>query len=186
MQRSPGASAANCRGESAPWMARSPSRLRSVCTVYGVAGMRPGDQVLIVGAGAIGLAIAFWARRLGAREVIMADLHRLQEQRAMDLGATAFFTSDEALGRRVGERCPGGPDIVFECVGKPGLIDFCISLVRPRGKVVVLGLCTSPDHMDSSARSRRRSISTCRFSSTCMSSPKPLKLSTAGALRHSI
>ena len=67
----------------------------------------------------------------------------------MDLGATAFFTSDEALGRRVDERCPGGPDIAFECVGKPGLIDFCISLVRPRGKVVVLGLCTAPDHMDS-------------------------------------
>jgi 2-desacetyl-2-hydroxyethyl bacteriochlorophyllide A dehydrogenase len=120
-------------------------------SLHGVrrAGMNTGDQVLIVGAGPIGLAIAFWARRLGAREVIVADLHRVQEERATDLGATAFFTSDEALGLRVEERCPGGPDVVFECVGKPGLIDFCISLVRPTGKVVVLGLCTAPDHMDS-------------------------------------
>src|ERR1700677_1512584 len=80
-------------------------------SLHGVrrAGMKTGDRVLIVGAGAIGLAIAFWARRLGAREVIVADLHRLQEQRAMDLGATAFFTSDEALARRVEERCPSGP-----------------------------------------------------------------------------
>ncbi len=112
-------------------------------------GMKPGDRVLIVGAGAIGLAIAFWARRLGAGEVIVADLHRLQEERAMALGATAFFLSGVDLERQARERCTGGPDIVFECVGKPGLIDFCVSLVRPRGKVAVLGLCTARDHMDS-------------------------------------
>ena len=111
-------------------------------------GMKSGDRVLIVGAGAIGLAIAFWARRLGANEVILADLHSLQAERARALGATAFFLSEADLNRRVQERCPGGPDIVFECVGKPGLIDLCVSLVRPRGKVAVLGLCTAPDHMD--------------------------------------
>jgi 2-desacetyl-2-hydroxyethyl bacteriochlorophyllide A dehydrogenase len=112
-------------------------------------GMKPGDRVLIVGAGAIGLAIAFWARRLGASEIILADLHKLQEERAMTLGATGFYLSGDGLDRRLQECCPGGPDIVFECVGKPGLIDFCVSLVRPRGKVAVLGLCTAPDHMDS-------------------------------------
>jgi len=112
-------------------------------------GMKPGDRVLIVGAGAIGLAVAFWARRLGATEVLLADLHSLQQERAMTLGATGFFLSGDGLDRRLRERCPGGPDLVFECVGKPGLIDFCVSLVRPRGKVAVLGLCIAPDHMDS-------------------------------------
>ena len=112
-------------------------------------GMKAGERVLVVGAGAIGLAVAFWARRLGAAEVIVADLHTLQEERALSLGATAFLPSGDSLAPLVGERCPGGPDIVFECVGKAGLIDFCISLVRPRGKVAVLGLCTAPDHMDS-------------------------------------
>ncbi len=119
-------------------------------------GMKPGDRVLVVGAGAIGLAVAFWARRLGAGDVIMADVHQLQEERAMTLGATAFFLSGEALNRRCEERCPGGPDIVFECVGKPGLIDFCVSLVRPRGKVAVLGLCTAPTTWIPFERSRRR------------------------------
>jgi threonine dehydrogenase-like Zn-dependent dehydrogenase len=42
----------------------------------------------------------------------------------------------------------GPPDIVFECVGRPGLIDHCIGLVRPRGTVLVLGLCTPRDHLD--------------------------------------
>ena len=112
-------------------------------------GMKPGDTVLIVGAGAIGLAVAFWARRQGARKVVLADLTDLQAERAMSLGATGFVVSDEEVAGKVTAACDGAPDIVFECVGRPGMIDHCISLVRPRGKVVVLGLCTSPDHMDS-------------------------------------
>ncbi len=112
-------------------------------------GMKPGDTVLVVGAGAIGLAVAFWARRQGARKVVLADLTDLQAERAMNLGATGFVISDEEVASKVATAFDGAPDIVFECVGRPGMIDHCISLVRPRGKVVVLGLCTAPDHMDS-------------------------------------
>ena len=112
-------------------------------------GLRPGARVLVVGAGAIGLAVAFWARRMGAKSVTMLDLHDLQKERALNLGATGFVTSGDDLHPRV-EAALGGPaDIVFECVGNVGLIDHCIDLVRPRGEVVVLGLCTKPDRLDS-------------------------------------
>ncbi|HBZ45481.1 MAG TPA: Zn-dependent alcohol dehydrogenase [Maritimibacter sp.] len=114
------------------------------------ARMEPGARVLIVGAGAIGLAVAFWARRMGAAKVVVADLHDHQRDRAMDLGATDFVLSGEDMAARVNEACGGQPpEIVFECVGKPGLIDHCVDLVASRGKVLVLGLCTAPDHMDS-------------------------------------
>lgn len=111
-------------------------------------GLKPGDRVLVVGAGAIGLAVAFWARRLGAAAVAVSDLHRLQEARAMELGASAFFDAQDDLAAQVASHLGGAPDIVFECVGKPGLIDHCIGLVRPRGTVLVLGLCTPRDHLD--------------------------------------
>lgn len=107
-------------------------------------GMVPGSRVLIVGAGAIGLAVAFWARRMGAGRVIVADLHDYQQARALELGAHQFVTSSPDLSAQVGT-----VDIVFECVGKKRLIDHCISLVRPRGRVVVLGLCTGTDELDS-------------------------------------
>ena len=42
-------------------------------------GLKPGDRVLVLGAGPIGLLVAFWARRLGARDVVVADLDRHQE-----------------------------------------------------------------------------------------------------------
>jgi threonine dehydrogenase-like Zn-dependent dehydrogenase len=111
-------------------------------------GLKPGDRVLVVGAGAIGLAVAFWARRLGAGAVAVSDLHRHQEARAMELGASAFFEASPDLSAQVNARLGGAPDIVFECVGRPGLIDQCIAHVRPRGTVVVLGLCTATDHFD--------------------------------------
>lgn len=112
-------------------------------------GMKPGDRVLVVGAGAIGLAVVYWARRMGAGCVVAADLHDHQRARAGDLGATEFLTSGPDLADRVAQACGGAPDIVFECVGKVGLIDHCIDLVRPRGTVCVLGLCTGTDRLDS-------------------------------------
>jgi (R,R)-butanediol dehydrogenase / meso-butanediol dehydrogenase / diacetyl reductase len=108
-------------------------------------GTKPGDKVLVLGAGAIGLAVAFWARRLGASQVAMTDLHTFQQDRALDLGATAFFGRRERLVDDVNAAMQGPPDIVFECVGKPGLIAQAVEHARPRGTIVVLGLCTVAD-----------------------------------------
>ncbi|WP_439561903.1 zinc-dependent alcohol dehydrogenase [Roseinatronobacter sp.] len=112
-------------------------------------GLKPGARVLVVGAGAIGLAVVYWARRMGARAIVAADLNDFQRDRAEDLGATGFITSGPDMKQRVASACGGAPDIVFECVGKVGLIDHCIDLVRPQGTVCVLGLCTGTDTLDS-------------------------------------
>ena len=109
------------------------------------AGMSPGARVLVLGAGPIGLGTAFWARRLGAGHVVVSDLEGWQESRAYEMGATAFFPKTEALVDEVNRTMGGPPDIVFECVGRPGVIAQAIDHVRTRGTVVVLGLCTLPD-----------------------------------------
>mgnify|MGYP000630957819 FL=1 len=95
------------------------------------ARMQPGARVLVVGAGAIGLAVAFWARRLGAAQVVVVDMHDHQRERAMDLGATDFLISGPDLDRCVTDACGGAPEIVFECVGKPGLIELLLWLKNP-------------------------------------------------------
>jgi (R,R)-butanediol dehydrogenase/meso-butanediol dehydrogenase/diacetyl reductase len=110
-----------------------------------LAKMPLGAKVLVIGAGPIGLATAFWARRLGAKQVAVIDLHTYQEQRAYEMGASAFFGKTENLINKVNQAIGGAPDIVFECVGKPGLIEQSIQHVRVKGTVVVLGLCTAPD-----------------------------------------
>lgn len=111
-------------------------------------GVKPGDKVLILGAGPIGLLVAFWARRLGASAVIVADLTRHQEERAAAVGATGFAISGSGLDAEVQRLTGGRPDIVFECVGKKGLIDFACRLVRVHGTVVAVGLCVGGDAWD--------------------------------------
>jgi threonine dehydrogenase-like Zn-dependent dehydrogenase len=112
------------------------------------AGVRPGETVLIMGTGPIGLLVAFWARRMGAGRVVVADLADHQRARALALGATGFVVSGPDMAAEVNDLCNGPPDIVFECVGKRGLIDACIGQVRPQGRVIGVGLCTGGDSYD--------------------------------------
>ncbi|NUB46835.1 alcohol dehydrogenase catalytic domain-containing protein [Fertoebacter nigrum] len=112
------------------------------------AGLKPGDRVAIIGAGPIGLLVAFWARRMGAASVVMADIHDHQRDRAMVLGATGFALSGDRLAENIADLCAGPPDIVFECVGKRGLLQAATETVRLQGKVVGVGLCIGGDEWD--------------------------------------
>lgn len=111
-------------------------------------GMKPGDRVAVLGAGPIGLLVAFWARRMGAGHVVMADLHDHQQARALALGATGFALSGPALSENLADLCGGAPDIVFECVGKRGLLQAACQAVRLQGKVIGVGLCIGGDDWD--------------------------------------
>jgi (R,R)-butanediol dehydrogenase / meso-butanediol dehydrogenase / diacetyl reductase len=110
-----------------------------------VAEMPAGARVLVIGAGPIGLATAYWARRLGAGSVAVTASSMTRAELARTMGATAFIEPARISRAEIHATLKGPPDIVFECVGKPGLIKQCLEYVRPRGTVVVLGLCTAAD-----------------------------------------
>lgn len=105
----------------------------------------PGARVLVVGAGPIGLAAAFWSRRLGAGRIAVTASSTRRAELALTLGADVFVDPADNSPAAVEAALGGPPDIVYECVGKPGLIQRCIEYCRPRGTIVVLGLCTPPD-----------------------------------------
>ena len=116
-----------------------------------LSGLQQGDKVLVLGAGPIGLAVAFWCKRMGAGKVAVQDVVDAQEQRALDMGADVFVV-DPADPVGSAERGLGGKaDIVFECVGIPGLIEQAVSQVKNRGTILLLGLCTKPDTFNSFA-----------------------------------
>ena len=116
-----------------------------------LSGLQAGDKVLVLGAGPIGLAVAFWAKRFGAAKVAVQDIAEFQRQRALDMGADAFVVDPEDPVGSAERGLGGKADIVFECVGIPGLIAQAVEQVRPRGTILLLGLCTRPDTFNSFA-----------------------------------
>jgi 2-desacetyl-2-hydroxyethyl bacteriochlorophyllide A dehydrogenase len=103
-----------------------------------MAQIRPADRVLVIGGGNIGAAVATWARRLGAGEVVVSDLSAARRDAAATFGATDVH--DPAAGPPT-----PGFDVVIECVGAVGLIQTAIDAAATRGRVVVAGVCVAPD-----------------------------------------
>jgi (R,R)-butanediol dehydrogenase/meso-butanediol dehydrogenase/diacetyl reductase len=106
-----------------------------------VAGdIKPGDRVLVIGGGNVGVAVAIWARRLGAAEVVVSDPSAGRRQAAPTFGATGTHNPDD------GPATPGF-DVVFECVGAPGLIQAAVDAAAVKGRIVIAGVLTAPDQI---------------------------------------
>lgn len=97
----------------------------------------PGDDVLIVGAGGVGLTTLVWALHKGGARVTVADPDSQRRESASSMGATDVLKS-------VSEAEPGAYDAVVECVGRPELVQACQPALRPRGRLIVSGACAEP------------------------------------------
>lgn len=115
--------------------------------LHGVAaaGLRPGARVLIQGAGPIGLSVLFWARRLGAGRVEMVEGAERRAAIAREMGADSVAAPGAVEAGMQPSLDPQAPDIVVECVGRPGLLVQAIACVARGGTVVSLGYCMQPD-----------------------------------------
>ncbi|MER6923668.1 zinc-dependent alcohol dehydrogenase family protein [Streptomyces spiralis] len=107
--------------------------------------VRPGDTVVVVGAGPVGLAVIATARLFSPERVIAVDLAPARLEAARKLGAEAVADAREEPEQLVADLTGGfGADVVVEAVGVPETFELCTRMVRPGGHVANAGVHGSP------------------------------------------
>jgi (R,R)-butanediol dehydrogenase/meso-butanediol dehydrogenase/diacetyl reductase len=107
-----------------------------------------GETAVVLGAGTIGLAVLQVARVAGARAVIVVDKIPFRREKAIELGADAAIDAGDDHVEVLLDRSGGGPDVIFDCTGSNRTPALAILAVRLGGRVVQVGLPTSPGEMD--------------------------------------
>ena len=122
-----------------------------------LAGVKPGDTVVIYGAGPVGLMAAYSASIKGASQVMVVDMHKDRLKLAEKLGAIAIDDTEGNAVARVMELTDGqGADRGCECVGYqccnkhghevPNLtMNNLVATVKPTGTIGVVGVFIPED-----------------------------------------
>ena len=114
-------------------------------TAYGamkkIPALGPKDEVLVVGAGGVGMMGVQFAKHLFGKGPLVADIDEGRLQAAMGAGAKAVYntTDPEALKQLMADT-EGGALGVVDFVGSESSFAFATQAVRRGGKVVVVGL----------------------------------------------
>ncbi len=104
--------------------------------------IRPGDTILVVGAGGVGLNIVQGARIRGAAKIIAVDLSATNRELALSLGATLTINpaKDDPLLAILDYTHDRGVDVAFEAVGQVELVALAFNAARRGGTAVAIGV----------------------------------------------
>lgn len=111
--------------------------------IYAVeqAQLKQGAQVGILGAGPIGLSVLEACKAGGIETVYMTELIPERVKIAKQAGAVWVGSPNEDdIVSKILEAVPGGLDAVFECAGKQETLDQGVEMLKPGGKLMVIGI----------------------------------------------
>ena len=115
--------------------------ITGIGAVVNTAQVRPGEVVVVIGAGGVGLNAIQGARIAGAQRIIAVDRNEGKRAAALEFGATDFVPgSDPEPWRRVQQIAGRRADAVFVAVGAIPAFDTAPNYLAAGGRMVMVGM----------------------------------------------
>lgn len=145
-----------------------------------VGHLRPGDDVLVVGAGPIGVLTVAVALRAGARRVLVSEPLEHRRDTALRFGAEGAWAperADEEVARCTSGR---GVDVVVEMAGSDDALSTAAACARPGARIAVGGIPSTPMSAFPAAPSRRKGLTFAMVRRMHETYPQAIDLATGG------
>ena len=112
------------------------------CVIHALNRLRvfPGDEVLILGAGPMGLLLVQALRHSGAAQVVVVEPQPERLALARRLGATRAIRADGNETDELRDAAPYGFAIVVDATGVPSVIEEAFRYLKPRGQFLQFGV----------------------------------------------
>src|SRR5262245_61246689 len=108
--------------------------------VLNTARVRPGESVVVLGCGGVGLSAVMAARLSRAFPIIAVDVNERRLTLAREFGASETIRAGQTdVVREIRRLTRGGADYAFECIGKADTIRQSVDCTRVGGSSVITG-----------------------------------------------
>jgi 2-desacetyl-2-hydroxyethyl bacteriochlorophyllide A dehydrogenase len=112
------------------------------------ADLQPGEKVLVIGGGPVGLLIALVAREAGA-DVTVVEVNPHRRQVGADLGLTVLDPNTSDIDEYVRTwTAEAGAAATFEVSGSPDGVAMATRLLAVRGRLVLVAIHATPREVD--------------------------------------
>ncbi|MEM7386102.1 MAG: zinc-binding dehydrogenase, partial [Verrucomicrobiota bacterium] len=115
------------------------STWREVLGAFGDFQLKPGDDVLIIGGGPVGLSFVKLGRLFGLGWIGLVDSHEEKRARARAFGADEVFEKEDPRLGNLADLRGRKLDAVIDAVGRSEIIDSALPLVKRGGSLCLYG-----------------------------------------------
>ena len=117
---------------------------REVYGGFGDFNLQEGNDILVFGAGPVGLSFLVFGKLLGLGYIGMVDPLEHKREKALAMGADAVFAPDDpGIGKLPDERA-GPLDAVIDAVGNPAITGAALPLIKMGGSICIYGVIAEP------------------------------------------
>ncbi|GAA1140986.1 zinc-dependent alcohol dehydrogenase [Nocardioides aquiterrae] len=144
------------------------------------AHVRLGQDVLVVGAGPIGVLAGAVARRAGAARVFVSEPLAHRRETALRFGAHAAWSPEAVEDELMAATSGRGVDVVVEMAGADDAIATAVACARPGARIALGGIPSEPLSAFPAAPARRKGLTFAMVRRMHDTYPRALRLATSG------